>query len=182
MRALDHAAAARLVSMTFSQMVPPDDASIEQALARLRPGRPSDAVLHLALPRSEVIGISARTTASGWQWRGASVTTRTRESALLLTRLGWVDGDTYLDLDDDPATWVKPIRSGAFTVLFGADLLFDFPRIFVDPRVQEEPSRLLTYVGSGHLAPGKTEAGISVTSGPLGWVLAPALDVVPSTF
>lgn len=52
-----------------------------------------------------------------------------RDVAARLAALGHRTGDCYLDLDGDVLGWLKVLRSGAWQVAFGVELLFSGPRI-----------------------------------------------------
>lgn len=158
--------------MNATYAAPPSASELTAAAARLAPGRPGDCLFHLALPVSSPLGLAARRVMpGGWEWRGVRVPHDGADSAARLARLGWSSGDAFLDLSGDPCSWIKPVRSGAYVVFFGSDILFDLPKLVMDPRVAAAPSDLLAAVLAGALGPGRSWGGVVATATGLGWVL-----------
>jgi hypothetical protein len=50
---------------------------------------------------------------------------------------GWSEDDRFLDLEGDPSTWIKIVRSGSRRIAFGSRLLFDTPELSLEDGVDE---------------------------------------------
>jgi hypothetical protein len=114
---------------------PPTTTQLAKAVARIKfPGSTLTRAVHLALPVDAVCGIDARHSAAGWLYRGEvqPALKDPFETAAALASVGHRPGDHYLNLTRPPATWVKPLRSGARTLVFGADLVLPVPPIAAD--------------------------------------------------
>lgn len=146
---------------------PPAAAEVRRAVTGLAPAWRLRAAAHLATPRHAVVGIDVRPTRTGWSFRGEHAPA----SIDGLCRLGAVTahpGDVFLDPSGPPWTWLKPLRSGAHVVAFGAELI-GLPTVLAEPEV---PTAQITAVVE-QLATGRIE--LPFVAGP---VLAEAVGTL----
>ena len=110
---------------------PPSPAALERAFARLPRDITVSGALHLALPLNEIPSVSVRHAGGRYSYRQATCHAGAPPAAVAarLAALGHRSQDQYLDLDGDPLSWLKVLRSGARQVAFGVELLFGGPRI-----------------------------------------------------
>lgn len=149
--------------------------------------------LHLLTPVTDVSDISIRFAGSHLRWRRLII-----PLPHLLTSTGLVPlerlvelvsqesrpTDLFLDLSFDPVHWVKPIRSGARTVLFGSDLLFGLPHIALDPMVPADAiPGVLRHIIANRLSPAgrfaTLEMDLLVSGGPSSLIVEP-VDATPT--
>ena len=113
---------------------PPSAEQISLALGRL-PNYPRDEAqaltraLHLALPADEIPLMVVTRESDGLHYRGTVIPEGdgVAEVASRVARAGWRRDDLFLDLDAEPSSWIKVVRSGSRRIAFGARLLFGTP-------------------------------------------------------
>lgn len=127
------------MTATPTSSQPPTAPAVRTALARLRaqgrqPGSDRLAALHLALPVDAIPALAVDVAGAGLRHRGAEVplTADVSGDAVSLAQAAHAGDETYLDLDADPANWVKVLRSGQWQIVFGTDLL-GLPALMLDP-------------------------------------------------
>lgn len=122
---------------------PPAAGDVAAVLARYRFAcTPASAAAFLASPVCLLPGVESGADETGvWvreesEPRGDWVTpTAVAQPACAAAARAHRDGDTYLDLSADPATWVKVLRSGVRRVATGPELLWGGPRIVLEDDV-----------------------------------------------
>lgn len=91
---------------------------------------PVAAIAHLATPRSCAVGLQVQVTDEYVGFRGRRVHVGGCDSGEIARRVSQLvadrgrETDTFCELTAPPATWLKPIRSGAHILLAGASELF----------------------------------------------------------
>lgn len=157
--------------MTATQTRPTSEL-LDRAAATLGHRFTEQAMLHLALPCSDAVGLQAKRDLAGWEWRGFRVARLHSESCARLADLGWREGDTYLNLDESgPLEWVKPIRSGSRIITFGSDLLLGSPLLLLKPQHRSWALEAVTAALDGALRPGAQWRDEPVRQVPLGWAI-----------
>jgi hypothetical protein len=124
---------------------PPSAEQISLALGRL-PNYPRDEAqaltraLHLALPADEIPLMVVTRESDGLHYRGTVIPEGdgVAEVASRVARAGWRRDDLFLDLDAEPSSWIKVVRSGSRRIAFGARLLFGTPELSLEDGVPEE--------------------------------------------
>lgn len=119
-----------VTDVTQFRRVPPSREQILAAVARLLPNRPQLTAFHLATPIDVAATVEVGRAGALWSWRGSSSAHRDpTAAAAALAALNWRDSDEFLDLAASPFAWLKPVRSGSGTVVFGMDVLFGAPPV-----------------------------------------------------
>ena len=137
----------RYVTTSTTTQSPPSAKDVDRALNHLQisnaePLQRLRQAIHLVTPRSQILDIQLRLDATTLLWRGADVgLTIPALSSLELLR-SFVAAhtrpeDTFLDLDADPALWLKSTISGSRRLVSGVDTLFDGPRVSAELDVPE---------------------------------------------
>lgn len=96
--------------------------------------------LHLALPSDVAPQLAVRSTGGVLSWREVTLP-RSGDlvvDALLLAHLGARQEDRWLDLSADRAGWVKPVRSGRRTVVFGSSVVLGLPVLVADAALSQK--------------------------------------------
>lgn len=114
--------------------LPPAAWQVREAMGRCAMPGSMRTALHLALPAGSAPDLEVRRTAGALWWRDVQVRSGAglAEDAAGLAHAGMRPQDVWLDLSLPPTAWLKPLRSGSSTIVFGAAEVLGLPALLAD--------------------------------------------------